>query len=277
MRVFWKIVNIVPENPVPNNFQKIYRTPQGVLYSDSVAYNFSINSKRSPDDQEVAWIDILMSAPGDNNPQDPMMEPFLADYNLIEIDELAEDREISNTITRHLDLDHKNGVPPYIANYTVPNNNIRFQRQAPLIQEDLILRYSVWCDLHNTLMISASTKFDKVFPVYMIVGELGQFYCYPLKVANTWKKRWSVVSKFNNRISTVKSYSSYDAAEKAVKKYVKNKFNNNRRLVNFPDLKRNSFIHENDPDMNGRFDRFEIKLYKEKELESLETQQAVPV
>jgi len=274
IRVFWKIVNIVPGNPVPNNFQKIYRTPQGVLYSDSVAYNFSINSKRDPDDQEIAWIDILKTNPGDENPMDPMMD--LADYNIIQIDELAEDREISNSITQQLDLDYKNGVHPYIANYTVPENNNRFRRQVPLIQEDLIPRYSVWCDLHNKLMISASTKSDKVFPVYMIVGNLGQFYCYPLKVANTWRKKWSVVSTINDQISTVRSYSSYDAAEKAVKKYVKTKFNNNRRLVNFPDLKRNPFIRDIENGIGGN-DRLEIKLYKEEELDSLVIQEGLPL
>jgi|688.fasta_scaffold157412_2 hypothetical protein len=260
IRVFWKISDVTPHNPAPNNVQKIYRTAQGVLYSDSVGYDFSLNSKRELNDQEVAYTDIRIF---ENDPFD-----VGDDYNLIRIDESLEEEEISKTITQALNLDHKDGVPPYIRNYVPQREQDRYYpNNVTLIQEDLIPRYSVWCELHNKLMISAEKGIHSVFPDYSFyVGASAQFYTYPLRVANTWKRKWSVVATINGQISTIKSYASYESAEKAVKKYVKRTFNGNRRLDGFPNLKRDSFFHDVGDGIGG-YDALEIKLYKEKELD----------
>lgn len=246
IRVFWKIFDIHPNFLVPDGFQKIYRTDRGTIYSDSVGYDFQIPNKKHYTDQEIAYIDVQVVRENDNN--------VFYDYNLIQIDELDTDKENSNLITQYLGLNWQNNTPPYITNFKRGNG----YRDDNLLQADLIPNYSVWCEIHNKLMISPAAD---VFPTYIYVGSLTNLYhTYPSKVASTWKRKWILIAKNNDETIAISSYRRYDTAEKVAKKYIKSLLNN-RRLRNFPDFKRDGFTHDTGDGI------LTIKLVKEKELQ----------
>lgn len=258
IRIFWREVPVLPGMNFPENSQIIWRTPTS-LSSDSVNYEFNIPNQRTEEVLQniVSYIDVVILR--EEQFENQFFE--LNNHQIITIDDQDTDQAKSRAISTALFGDTR----PYTTEYNlvgVPNNvndNYRNYR-TPIITERILPQYSVWCEIHNKLMITADVH---IFPRYAIVSNDPVEYTrlfsrrmYPLHVANSWQKGWSVIVKRNDNIDIIKSFNKYTSAYKNAVKYIK-RILDQPRLRDFPDFKNNQTFVHND---------LTVSIHKEKEL-----------
>lgn len=250
IRVFWRIVDVNPGDDIEENVQLIYRDQNGFLTSDSTAvYHFDLSKKRSNAQVQdaVAKTDIVIL-------RDINTPIGMESYNLIVLDDERTDEENSKTIADCLGLSPINGVQVCTTYEINPNHRVL------ALPQNLLINYSVWCELHNKLMINVSNVFGRCFYVCDTNRTDGRarrmLPTYPNDLAISWARNWSVVVSRGgtNNIEIIKSFNKYNVAQKAANKYIRS-ITGNRRMPAH-NFRSGSYNYE---DLN-------ISLHKEKDL-----------